>query len=103
MGAKFYSAIGWLCEWTGDVYRNACYGDIAIAQKDGKLTFTYNKQESPLTHFHYDTFLLSGVMGELPSGIPVHFYAEEAGGKIGALSMPLVTEPGGKLIRFDRK
>ena len=19
-------AIGWLCEWTGDVYRNACYG-----------------------------------------------------------------------------
>ena len=82
--------------------KDARVGDT-ITLEDGALRLSFIGTDVELAHFHYDTFLLSGVMGELPSGIPVHFYAEEVGGKIGALSMPLVTEPGGKLIRFDRK
>ena len=85
------------------VYGRPGYTDVTITLENGALRLSFIGTEVELAHFHYDTFLLSGVMGELPSGIPVHFYAEEAGGRIGALSMPLVTEPGGKLIRFDRK
>ena len=55
-----------------------------------------------MKHFHYDTFVLDEVVGELPSGIPVHFYTADVGGAVAALSMPLVTEPGAALIRFER-
>ena len=43
------------------------------------------------------------VLGELPAGVPVHFHTAEVGGRIDALAMPLVPEPGGKLIRFEKQ
>ena len=85
------------------VYGRPGYTDVKISLRDGKLRLFFIDTDVELAHFHYDTFVLSGVMGELPSGIPARFYEAEIGGGIGALSMPLVTEPGGKLIRFERK
>ena len=56
-----------------------------------------------LRHFHYDTFVTTDIVGELPPGIPVHFHTAEVGGGIDSLAMPLVTEAGGALVRFAKK
>ena len=75
-------------------YRNACYGDIVIAQKDGKLTFTYNKQESPLTHFHYDTFRIDDVHA-LFNGMTFSFETGK-NGKVEAIRFGIVMNPAAK-------
>ena len=91
-----------LADYVG-TYGRPGYTDVKISLDGDKLRLAFIGANVELQHFHYDTFVLSGIMGELPSGIPVHFYVDEVGGKVSALSMPLVTEPGGKLIRFSKK
>ena len=66
-----------------------------------KLTFIGT--EAKLKHFHYDTFVLDGILGELPAGIPAHFHTAEVGGEIDSVALPLVTEQGGALVRFLKK
>lgn len=44
-----------LADYAG-TYHNACYGDVVITKQEDGLHFLYNKEESPLQHFHYDTF-----------------------------------------------
>ena len=69
-------------------------GDIVIAQKDGKLTFTYNKQESPLTHFHYDTFRIDDVHA-LFNGMTFSFETGK-NGKVEAIRFGIVMNPAAK-------
>ena len=45
-------------EYVG-TYTNSCYGDIVITRQEDGLHFLYNKQESPLGHYHYDTFQIT--------------------------------------------
>lgn len=52
------------------VYGRPGYTDVTITLEDGALRLSFIGTDVELAHFHYDTFLLSGVMGELPSGIP---------------------------------
>ena len=56
-----------------------------------------------LKHYHYDTFVTDGIVGELPPGMPAHFHTAEVGGQVDAVLMPLVTEAGGKLVRFEKQ
>ena len=85
------------------LYRRLGYGDMRIALgEDGSLTMRFIGAENALKHFHYDTFVTSGILGELPPGMPAHFHTAEVGGGIDAVSMPLVTEEGGALVVFRR-
>lgn len=47
-----------LADYAG-TYSNSCYGDIVITNEEDGLHFLYNKQESPLAHYHYDTFQIT--------------------------------------------
>ena len=83
-------------------YRRAGYGYCSVNVCDGKLVMHFLGVDNPLDHYHYDTFTASGVVGEIPAGMPVNFHTAESGGDIDALLMPLVTEEGGELIRFEK-
>ena len=75
----------------------------AALGKDGALYLTFIGTEAKLKHFHYDTFVLDGILGELPAGVPAHFHTAEVGGEIDSVALPLVTEQGGALVRFLKK
>ena len=83
-------------------FRRPGYSDMVIREEDGGLVMDYLGVKTPLKHFHYDTFVTGGIVGELPPGFPVHFRAAEVGGRIDTVKMPLVTEPGGALVAFAR-
>ncbi|MGI5883370.1 MAG: serine hydrolase [Candidatus Spyradocola sp.] len=82
-----------LAEYAG-TYRNACYGDIVIAEKDGGLTFTYNKKVSPLTHFHYDTFRIDDAHA-LFNGMTFSFETGK-NGKVADIRFGIVMNPAAK-------
>ena len=90
-----------LSEFAG-TYKRPGYNPATITLEDGSLYLNFAETKVRMKHFHYDTFVLDEVVGELPAGIPVHFYTADVGGAVAALSMPLVTEPGAALIRFER-
>ncbi|MGN1248841.1 MAG: DUF3471 domain-containing protein, partial [Candidatus Spyradocola sp.] len=90
-----------LSEFAG-IYKRPGYNPATITLEDGSLYLNFAETKVRMKHFHYDTFVLDEVVGELPAGIPVHFYTADVGGGVAALSMPLVTEPGAALIRFER-
>lgn len=83
-------------------FKRPGYNPADITLEDGALYLHFCEAKIRMKHFHYDTFVLDEVVGELPAGIPVHFYTADIGGEVAALSMPLVTEPGAQLIRFER-
>ena len=91
-----------IADYTGTFVRDG-YGDCRIALEEGRLVMYFIGARVPLRYFHYDTFVSDAIVGELPPGIPVHFHTAEVGGAVDSLAMPLVTEAGGKLIRFVRK
>lgn len=45
-------------EYAG-VYENEGYGQVIVRYEDGKLYGTYNDDESPLVHYHFDQFVVS--------------------------------------------
>lgn len=91
-----------LAEYAG-VYRRDGYTPVTVTVEDGRLHLDFIGTRAALTHYHYETFLVEGVVGELPPRIPVHFHTAEVGGAVDGLAMPLVTEPGGSLIRFQKQ
>ena len=84
-------------------YRRDGYSDCIVKEEDGGLVMYYIGAVIHLRHFHYDTFVTDGIVGELPPGIPAHFHTAEVGGAIDSLAMPLVTEEGGSLVRFVKE
>ena len=88
-------------EYTG-TYRRDGYSEMVIRLEEGKLVMDFLGEVNVLDHFHYDTFVTTGIVGELPKGMPVHFSAAFVGGKIETLRMPLVTEAGGELVCFKK-
>lgn len=90
-----------LAEFAG-TYKRPGYNPAVITLEQGSLYLNFAECKVRMKHFHYDTFVLDEVVGELPAGIPVHFYTAEVGGAVSALSMPLCTEPGAALVRFAR-
>ena len=83
-------------------YARPGYEQVRVTCEAGALTLDFNHWRLPLDHFHYDTFVLDDVLGELPPGMPVHFHLAETGGSVDGLAMPLHTEPGCDLVRFRR-
>ena len=91
-----------LADYTG-VFRRDGYTPVKVTEENGALCLSFINARVKMRHFHYDTFVLDGILGELPAGIPVHFHTAEVGGQIDALSMPLVTEEKGELVRFIKE
>ena len=89
-----------LADYAG-VYHNACYGDIVITYKDNSLYFLYNKEESPLMHFHYDTFQIHNPKA-LFANMNLRFEADRSG-KIHALEFGIVLNPEAKDEIFVKK
>ena len=85
------------------VYQRPGYTPLTVTLKDGALYLTFIGTEAKLKHFHYDTFVLDSILGELPAGVPAHFHTAEVGGEIDSVALPLVTEQGGALVRFLKK
>ena len=91
-----------LADFTGTYERDG-YSPCVIRMQDETLIMEFLDRPNTLRHFHYDTFVTTDIVGELPPGIPVHFHTAEVGGGIDSLAMPLVTEAGGALVRFAKK
>ena len=89
-------------DFTGTYERNG-YSPCVIRRQDETLVMEFLDRPNTLKYFHYDTFVTTDIVGELPPGIPVHFHTAEVGGMIDSLAMPLVTEAGGALVRFAKK
>ena len=84
------------------VYKRPGYTPATVTLENGTLYLDFCQAKIRLEHFHYDTFVMAEVVGELPAGIPVHFYNAEQGGAVGTMAIPLCTEPGAATIRFAR-
>lgn len=53
-----------LAGYTG-VYEHPAYGTVRVALEEGRLMWQWNRFRAPLTHYHYDTFVLPiEIMGE---------------------------------------
>lgn len=83
-------------------YRRDGYTDMVIWVENGELQMDFIGAVNTLNHFHYDTFVTTGIVGELPPGMPLRFLTAEVGGSIDRISMPLVTEAGGAPIVFKK-
>ena len=79
-----------LADYTG-TYHNACYGDMVISEKDGKLQFWYNKCASPMKHFHYDAFQVEDPRA-LFADMVVYFKTGK-NGSVESLSMGIALNP----------
>lgn len=79
-----------LGEYTG-TFKNPTYGNVVIELEDGGLFFTYNKQKSPLVHYHYDTFTVEDPHA-LYNGVAVTFPVGR-NGKIETLDFDAVMNP----------
>ena len=90
-----------LADYAG-TYARPGYEQVRVTFEAGALALEFNHWHLPLDHFHYDTFVLDDVLGELPPGMPVHFHLAETGGSVDGLAMPLHTERGCDLVRFRR-
>ena len=90
-----------LTDYVG-TYARPGYEPLRVTLEGGVLAVEFNHWSVPLSHFHYDTFTLDDILGELPPGIPVHFGLAPSGGAVQSVSVPLHTEPGTELVRFDR-
>lgn len=90
-----------LADYVG-TYARPGYEQVRVTCEVGALALEFNHWHLPLDHFHYDTFVLDDVLGELPPGMPVHFHLAETGGSVDGLAMPLHTEPGCGLVCFRR-
>ena len=84
-------------------YSRPGYTDCVVREENGTLTMEFIHTLIHLKHYHYDTFVTDGIVGELPPGMPAHFHTAEVGGQVDAVLMPLVTEAGGKLVRFEKQ
>ena len=89
-------------EYAG-VYKRPGYNPATVTlEEDGNLYLDFCSAKIRLEHFHYDTFVMAEVVGELPAGIPVTFHTAERGGQIDEAIIPLCMEPGADLIHFKR-
>jgi CubicO group peptidase (beta-lactamase class C family) len=68
-------------EYAG-AYRDPAYGEVRIAQADGRLTLVWSGFRGPLEHHHYDTFR---VRDESRIGGELVVFRLDAGGKVGGL------------------
>ena len=87
-------------DYTG-TYHNACYGDIVVTRQEDGLHFLYNKQESPLVHFHYDTFQIRDPHA-LFSDLILTFHTGKQG-RIESIQMGVVMDPAAKDEFFIRQ
>lgn len=91
-----------LAAYAGTYHKDG-YVDIIIEAKDDALYMTFNGYTNKLSHFHYDQYVTSAIVGELPAGMPVRFRTADLDGTIDALTIPLVTESGSELPLFIKK
>lgn len=89
-----------LTEYTG-VYTRAGYTPVTVTLENGTLHAEFIGYKVPLEHYHYETFLMDGIMGELPPGLPAHFHTAETGGAVDGFAAPFA--PGCELIRFRKE
>ena len=82
-------------------YENGGYGVFTVAEKEGKLVLQERAVKNrPLTHFHYDTFIVSGIKEDTDLyTLPLTFYTGPDG-KISGFDLPL--EPKVEAIRFKK-
>ena len=81
-------------------YNHPGYGNITIAQADGKLTFKFGMVEMGMAHWHYDVFETEPRSVATPIRWKVQFLMD-ASGNITGLSLPI--EPALKPIIFTRQ
>lgn len=88
-----------LSEYVGD-YEHPGYGTVSITQQDGRLQFELNGINTPLSHWHYDTF--NGLKAEDPAfeDLKIQFLTN-LDGEIDTLKTAL--EPAVKEIVFNKK
>jgi CubicO group peptidase (beta-lactamase class C family) len=79
-----------LSDYVG-TYTNPTYGDIQIGLEDDHLTFLYNKDFSPLRHFHYDSFQIHNPRALL-SDMVLAFETSKRGA-VSGLSIGIVLNP----------
>lgn len=91
-------------DYTG-TYLHSGYASVTVRVEDGKLFLKFIDADTELSHFHYDTFVTSDLMGggEVPPGLPVCFRAQEFRSGIDMLIMPLCFEEGAEPIRFKKQ
>jgi CubicO group peptidase (beta-lactamase class C family) len=82
--------------YTGE-FEHSSYGTIVVRREGEQLWLTLNKLDAPLTHFHYDIFLV--VVKRFFFSSKVHFFIGPKG-EIESLSIAL--EPAVKEITFKR-
>lgn len=77
--------------YVGD-YDNPTYGVVTISlREDGRLGFLYNKDYSPLTHFHYDSFRIDNRRALL-SDMLLKFDTDKKG-KVRSLAIGITLNP----------
>ena len=82
-------------------YHNACYGDIVISEHEDGLHFLYNKEESPLAHFHYDTFQIHNPKA-LFADMNLRFNTDRKGA-VDGIEFGITLDPAAKDEYFVRK
>ena len=81
-------------------YERKGYEPVSVYEEDGQLKMSFNGMKSNLDHFHYDTYVTSAEVGELPVGFPATFEKGDRSGQIEKMAFPVVTEAGADVVRF---
>jgi len=84
----------------GGTYFHPGYGELKVNWKDGQLSFTYNDINTPLEHWHYETF--NGLKGSDPTFEDLKLtFQIDVNGRVAAVTAPL--EPTADEIVFKKK
>lgn len=89
-----------LDDYTG-IYTNPTYKELVIGRDGDGLTFLYNKVDSPLEHFHYDSFLITNPK-HLFVNMLVNFLVDPHG-KVTSLSFQTALNPEAKPEIWTKK
>lgn len=86
-------------EYAGD-YVHSGYGELKVFLKGGKLAFLYNNIETPLEHWHYETFAGGKAKDPTFENIQMTFQTD-VNGNVAAVAAPF--EPTADEIVFRKK
>lgn len=81
------------------IYENKGYGILTVTKQQGDLYCVYNKVESKLTHYHYDTFIFNY---QNEANFTATFGTSNEG-KISTITLPFGMDPSVDDIMFNKK
>ncbi|MES2017508.1 MAG: serine hydrolase [Pseudomonadota bacterium] len=82
------------------VYGHPAYGELRVSFQDGKLSYELNRIETPLAHWHFDTFNSLKAKDSANENRKLRFSTDESGD---ISSLFIQFEPAVEPIVFDRK